>query len=149
MHTSIMAKMTKELVLITDSRKHYEALLQQWFRHQDNLKWIWCNGMKWCTRWDEQFDILHARNGATDAEIRRDEHGMKYHRFGDLAENWTWHKQSYVGMFASSMHSPQGIAWQTKHSIIKKTCLLNKPSQEQVYSMQGSTTTSLAKLNNM
>ena len=24
MHTSIMAKMTKELVLITDSRKHYE-----------------------------------------------------------------------------------------------------------------------------
>ena len=27
MHTSIMAKMTKELVLLTDSRKHYEALL--------------------------------------------------------------------------------------------------------------------------
>ena len=25
MHTSVMAKMTKELVLITDSRKHYEA----------------------------------------------------------------------------------------------------------------------------
>ena len=29
MHTSIMEKMTKELVLKTDSRKHHEALLQQ------------------------------------------------------------------------------------------------------------------------
>ena len=31
-------------------------------------------------------------------------------------------KQSYVGMFASSMHSPQGIALQTKHTPSKKTC---------------------------
>ena len=29
MHTSIMEKMTKEHVLLTDSRQHYEALLQQ------------------------------------------------------------------------------------------------------------------------
>ena len=76
MHTSIMAKMTKELVLLIDSRQHYEALLQRWFRHQDELEWTWCNRTKWSTRWDEQFDILHAWNGATDAEIHCDDHGM-------------------------------------------------------------------------
>ena len=38
------------------------------------------NMMRWnkmSTRRDEQFDILHARNGATDAEIQHDEHDMK------------------------------------------------------------------------
>ena len=90
MHTSIMAKMTNELVLITDIRKHYEALLQRWFRHLDDLKWIWCNGMKWCTRWDEQFDILHARNGATDAETNT--YAMQYSWWHDKMQHASkWH----------------------------------------------------------
>ena len=40
MHTSNMAKMTNELVLVTDSRKHHEALLERELRHQDALKLI-------------------------------------------------------------------------------------------------------------
>ena len=39
--------------------------------------------MKLCTLRDEPFDILHARNGATDAEIRCDEHGMIMQKSGD------------------------------------------------------------------
>ena len=85
MHTSNMAKMTNEHVLLTDSGQHHLALLQWWFRHQDELKWIWCNGMKWITRWDKQFDILHTQNGAMDAEIRHDEQGMMMSKYTGLS----------------------------------------------------------------
>ena len=33
--------------------------------------------MKWCTLWDEHFDMLYAQNGATDAQLWCDEHRQK------------------------------------------------------------------------
>ena len=42
--------------------------------------------MKSCTRRDKQFYILHAQNGATDPEIRHDEHGTKITKNWDLED---------------------------------------------------------------
>ena len=66
----------------------------------------------------------------------------------------TWQKtehgrnRHYEGIFVSLMHSPQGNAWQNKHTYNKMACLWSYPRQEQIHSMYGSTTISLAKLNN-
>ena len=66
----------------------------------------------------------------------------------------TWQKtehgrnRHYEGILVSLMHSPQSNAWQNKHTYSKMACLWSYTWQDQIHSMYGSTTTSLAKLNN-
>ena len=47
------------------------------------------------------------------------------------------------------MHSLQSNSWQTKHTYSKMACLWSYPRQEQLHSMYGSTTISLAKMHVM
>ena len=85
MHTLNMAKMTKCHLLKQIWQIPHIALFQQHFGHQDELKWKWCNEMKWCTR--------------------RDEHVCKWNAHDDMIWD-AWHASNDKATIANNWKTP-------------------------------------------